>query len=591
MWRLSKQREPSVGRARAQRARFRSIAATSALAALLSVAAYEAHAFQGLERQTYDARFAVRGPLQAPGNIVIVALDRRTLAKLNLRPPVPRSLYATVIERLHTAGARVIAVDVVFAGQTQPQQDHALIAAIDAARPVALGTVASPGAPLLVPAGIRDPQRIGARLGSVAVRNDSDGEVRQMVYGEVGYPSLAAIADELLGRRVVASEFPAPIDYRGPPGTFRTYSMQDVLNARVATGAFNGKVVFVGITDPGEKDLFPTPASSDELSGVEIQATSLSTILAGFPLRFAPRGVDLLVILLLAIVPGAVSSRLTGAWGMAVSAVLLAMFVVAVQLVFDGGLVLSFVYPAFALVVSALGALAADLLMGAAERRHMARVFARFVPEPVVKEVLSRTDDDLRLTATTVEATVLFCDLRGFSHYAESRSAATVIATLNRYLTEMSEAIRLHGGTVVSYEGDGIMGVFGAPIEQDDHASRALAAAREMAGERRDRFNAWVSERTPGTVFRLGVGVSSGPVTSGCVGSDERMEYAAVGDTTNVAARLQSKSRDTREQVLISEATYVRVLPEPKDLAYIGEFVLSGRRTATKVYGTAPAAG
>jgi adenylate cyclase len=218
-------------------------------------------------------------------------------------------------------------------------------------------------------------------------------------------------------------------------------------------------------------------------------------------------------------------------------------------------------------------------------------VFARFVPEPVVKEVLSRTDDDLRLGATTLEASVLFCDLRGFSHYAESRSAATVIATLNCYLTEMSQAIRLHGGTVVSYEGDGIMGVFGAPIAQDDHASRALAAAREMAGERRDRFNAWVGEQTPGTVFRLGVGVSSGPVTSGCVGSDERVEYAAVGDTTNVAARLQSKSRETPQQVLISEATYVRVLPEPTDLTYIGEFVLTGRRTATKVYGTAPANG
>jgi adenylate cyclase len=267
--------------------------------------------------------------------------------------------------------------------------------------------------------------------------------------------------------------------------------------------------------------------------------------------------------------------------------VLLALFVIASQLAFNGGLVLSFVYPTLALVFAAIGALAADVLVGAGERRHMARVFARFVPEPVVKEVLSRTDHDFRLGATTVEASVLFCDLRGFSHFAESRSAATVIATLNRYLTEMSEAIKVHGGTVVSYEGDGIMGVFGAPLEQDDHANRALAAARDMAGERRDRFNAWVSERTPGTVFRVGVGVSSGPVMSGCVGSEERVEYAAVGDTTNVAARLQAKSRDTPEQVLISEATYVRVLPEPTDLTYIGEFVLSGRRTSTKVYGTA----
>jgi adenylate cyclase len=482
----------------------------------------------------------------------------------------------------------LIVIDVVFAGRTTTREDQALIAAIRAARPVLLATVASPGASLLVPAGVRDPTGIGARLGSVAVRNDPDGEVREMVFGDAGYQSLAVAAAAMLGRGVSASKFPALIDYRGGPGTFATYSLADVLNERVPSGAFRGRVVMVGITDPGEKDLFPTPASGRELAGVEIHANSLATILGGFPLAFAPHSVDVVLVLLLGLLPGLVASRLSAAWGLVVSGALLALFVVGVQLAFNAGTVVSFVYPGLALVLSALGALAAELVVGTVERRDMARVFARFVPEPVVKDVLSRADEDLRLGATTVEASVLFCDLRGFSRFAESRSAATVIATLNRYLTEMSQAIRRHGGTVVSYEGDGIMAVFGAPLEQDDHAARALAAAREMAGERRERFNAWVSERTPGTVFRLGVGVSSGPVTSGCVGSEERVEYAAVGDTTNVAARLQSKSRDTREQVLISEATYVRVLPEPTDLAYVGEFVLTGRRTATKVYGTAP---
>ena len=127
-----------------------------------------------------------------------------------------------------------------------------------------------------------------------------------------------------------------------------------------------------------------------------------------------------------------------------------------------------------------------------------------------------------------------------------------MIETLNRYLTEMSDALLAHGGTVVSYMGDGIMAVFGAPIEQPDHADRALAAAREMLTVRLPRFNASLAEDEG---FRMGIGLNSGPVSSGNVGSEQRLEYAAVGDTTNVAARLEAKCKETPHQLLFSDAT------------------------------------
>ncbi len=119
-------------------------------------------------------------------------------------------------------------------------------------------------------------------------------------------------------------------------------------------------------------------------------------------------------------------------------------------------------------------------------------MFSRFVPENVVDEVLARADEGLRLGGVEREATVMFTDLRGFTSFAESMGPEQVIDVLNQYLSEMSDAIMDHGGTLVAYMGDGIMAVFGAPIEQDDHADRALAAAREMLEVRLERFNEWM---------------------------------------------------------------------------------------------------
>ena len=135
-------------------------------------------------------------------------------------------------------------------------------------------------------------------------------------------------------------------------------------------------------------------------------------------------------------------------------------------------------------------------LTAAFERARMRDVFARFVPDAVVDQVLTRATEegDPRLGGERMDATVLFSDLRGFTTFAEARDPEQVIDVLNRYLTAMSDAILDHGGTLVAYMGDGIMAVFGAPVAADDHADRALAAAREML-ERLEEFNAWMRER------------------------------------------------------------------------------------------------
>jgi adenylate cyclase len=218
------------------------------------------------------------------------------------------------------------------------------------------------------------------------------------------------------------------------------------------------------------------------------------------------------------------------------------------------------------------------------EREHVRNVFSRFVPEQVVEEVLRRTDDDLRLAGVRRFATVLFADLRGFTTFAQAMAADLVIEVLNQYLTEMSDAILDHGGTLVAYLGDGIMAVFGAPIEADDHADRALAAAREMVEVRLPRFNRWLADSGLGDGFSIGIGLNSGPVMSGTVGSARRLEYAAVGDTTNTAARLEAATKATPHSVLVADSTRESLRRSPDDLAPAGELELRGKETKTKAW-------
>jgi adenylate cyclase len=200
----------------------------------------------------------------------------------------------------------------------------------------------------------------------------------------------------------------------------------------------------------------------------------------------------------------------------------------------------------------------------------------------VVDEVL-RSADGLRLGGVQREATVMFSDLRGFTSFAETLEPALVIDSLNRYLTAMSEAILDHGGTLVAYMGDGIMAVFGAPLQQEDHADRALAASREML-ERLEGFNQWLRDEEMHDGFKMGIGLNSGRVMSGHVGSERRLEYTALGDTTNTAARLEGMTKGTPYQLYVADSTRVLLKQPADDLIEVGEFEVRGRRAKIKLW-------
>ncbi len=564
------------------------LAAVAVAAAGLAVTAYALDLLRPLELNTVDARYRVRGTRSPPKDLVLVALDPRSLKELGQRPPLPRSLHARLLERLRRDHPRLIVYDFQFIGHTGRREDEALKAAVSAARPVVLGTHESGGDPVPVPAGEPDPRRLGATIASVAVPNDSDGKIRRMLYAPIELKSLGVAAAELVaGRPVGESHFPdntAWIDYRGPPGTVRTYSFSSVLAGRVPRAAFANKIVVVGPTDPIEKDVFPTPMSDNVMAGPEIQANAIATILDGFPLTPVAGAIDVLLIVLFAAVPALAALRRSALVTLAVSAGALAVLAVGAQLAFDAGRIVAVTYPALGLVLAATGSVAVDYFGERRERRHMRQLFSRFVPADVVDDVIQRADEDLRLGGVRREGTVMFTDLRGFTTFSESLEPERVVEVINQYLGEMSEAILGHGGTLVSYMGDGIMALFGAPLEQPDHADRALSAAREMLLTRLPRFNAWLRAQGFAHEFRMGIGLNSGDVMSGNVGSERRLEYTAIGDTTNTAARLEGMTKDTPHDLFVADSTRGRLRNEPTDLIYVEELPIRGRQSTIKVW-------
>jgi adenylate cyclase len=223
------------------------------------------------------------------------------------------------------------------------------------------------------------------------------------------------------------------------------------------------------------------------------------------------------------------------------------------------------------------------------ERNRVRDVFARFLPEPLVDQVLAKAEGEPSIEAEQMTASVMFADLRGFTRFGEGRPVDEVIAALNRYHELMTDAILDNGGTLIDRMGDGIMAAFGAPVASEDHADRALGAAREMAGPKLDAFNGWLREHALGDGFRMGVGINSGLVMSGSVGSSRRLDYTVIGDTTNTASRIEGLTKELPFSVLVSEETYgaLRGMP-PEDLVFVDEVEIRGRRSAVKLWGLGP---
>lgn len=581
---------------RLRRRRAVTLAVVALGAAALGLLAYGTHLLRLQELSTIDTRFSIRGTQPAPSEIAVVQIDDTTFNQLGLQWPFPRRFHGELIDRLRDDGARVIAYDVQFTEPTVPREDSALISAVarDRGHVVLSTTEVNSHGESHIFGGESVVRSVGARAGSTVIQPDPDGVLRKLPFSFNGLDSFAVATVETATRHRVS---PAPlggghsalIDYRGPPGTFPTYSFSEVLRGQVPARAFRGKIVVVGAGAPSLGDTHVTPTTGDGvMSGPEVQANAIWTVEHDFPLRSSSTALDVLLILVMAIAPTLFGWRFRAVAAVSSAVALGAAYVVIAQLAFDGGRILPVVYPLGALVVSAIGALVVTTTITAFERQWVHDTFSRFVPEAVVEDVLARTDENHRLGGVRRVGTVLFSDLRGFTTFSESLEPDQVVECLNRYMTEMSEAIMDHGGTLVTYMGDGIMAVFGAPIEQVDHADRALAATREMLFERLPRFNEWMRARGLGDGFQMGVGLNSGEIMSGQVGSEQRMEYTAIGDTVNTAARLEGMTKDTPHSAFVAESTKALLRAEASTLTFVDELAVRGREATIRVWTLIP---
>jgi CHASE2 domain-containing sensor protein/tRNA A-37 threonylcarbamoyl transferase component Bud32 len=344
------------------------------------------------ERTTIDARFSIRGPKRPPPSIALVAIDQDSLARLP-RFPFPRTLYVPAIQRLQADGARVIAFDIEFNRPTTVHADEALIEAVSRARPVVLATsLIDQFGNAEVLGGPAVQRQIGAQVGATLAPTDSAGVIRRLPYSVRRLPSFAVALARLSGRKPSAGRFShggGLIDYLGPAGTFPTVSFVDLLGGRVPSGTLRGRVVIIGETAPSGQDLHPSPFGV--ISGPEVQANGLATILNGFPLRDSAGWATVLLIVALALLPPLAAVRGGALATLAVAAAALIVLSVGSQLAFDGGRVLDYTDSLLALAVSSIATVGFDYAVQNRERNRLRELFADFSPD-VVEQVLAQSD-------------------------------------------------------------------------------------------------------------------------------------------------------------------------------------------------------
>jgi adenylate cyclase len=552
------------------------------------LAAYVTDVLGDTELDTVDARFAIRGDLPPPDDVIVVGIDDETFSELDEQWPFKRSRHAQLVDRLREHGARTIVYDVQFTEPTRPKEDNALLDAVARAGNVVLATTeVEKGGGTNVFGGDDVVRSVRARAASANFVSDAGRVVRRMRYDVEGLKTLAVVAVERATRTPVdRGEFPDPawIDYHGED-TIRVVPFSRAARGSFRPGTFRDKIVVVGAAAPSLQDVHPTSVSADSyMYGVEVQANAISTLLRGFPLKEAPGWVTVALILLFGAVGPMIAIRFGWARAAALGLALAGLYCVFVQVMFNSGVIVDFVYPEASLALGVVNGLAIALMLNAFERERVRDLFSRFVPEAVVAEVMKNVDEDLRLGGERRVVTVLFSDIRGFTTFSEGRSPERVIEVLNRYLTTMTDVILEHGGTLVAFMGDGIMAVFGAPIELEDHADRAYAAACEMAGPALDDFNEWMRSEGHGDGFRIGVGLNSGEVMAGNVGSEKRLEYTVIGDTTNTASRIEGMTKGTPHMVMVSESTRLALTHKQPDLAPMDAMEVRGRQARVVIW-------
>jgi adenylate cyclase len=372
------------------------------------------------------------------------------------------------------------------------------------------------------------------------------------------------------------------INYLGPAKTFPHYSISDIIKGRLAPENFRDKIVLVGATATGIYDLRVTPFGT-VYPGVEIHATVIDNILnQNFLQRSAWTSfLDVCALIIFGLIIGVAIPRVKAVQGVLLSFFILAFFVVANTFIFSHfNIWLNLIYPVLTMIVIYLAITVYHYITEEREKKKIRGAFQYYLTASVINEML-KDPTKLKLGGDKKDLSVLFSDIRGFTSISEKMTPEELVHLLNEYLTAMTNVVFKYDGLLDKYMGDAIMAVFGAPLDQPDHALRACRTALGMIEELKILQRKWAEEDRP--VLNIGVGINTGDMVVGNMGSEMRFDYTVMGDSVNLGSRLEGINKEYGTNIIISEYTYEAI----KDVLFCRELDsvrVKGKKLPVRIY-------
>jgi adenylate cyclase len=372
------------------------------------------------------------------------------------------------------------------------------------------------------------------------------------------------------------------INYPGPAKTFPHYSINDILKGKIPAEKLHNKIVLVGVTATAVYDLRVTPFGN-VYPGVEIHASVVDNILHQNFLKYSSliRFIDIIVIIAFGLIMSLIIVRLRAVKGLIAALIIIAAFVAANIFMFSRYNVwLNIVYPVLTMIVIYLGITIYRYIKEEREKKKIRNAFQYYLTSSVINEML-KDPTKLKLGGDRKDLTVLFSDIRGFTTISEKLTPEELVRLLNEYFTAMTKVVFKYEGLLDKYMGDAIMAVFGAPLDQPDHPQRACFTALGMLDELHRLQKKWQEEGRP--VLNIGVGVNTGDMVVGNMGSEMRFNYTVMGDMVNLGSRLEGINKEYGSNIIISEFTY-KAIKEAMCCRELDWVRVKGKKLPVKIY-------
>ncbi len=411
--------------------------------------------------------------------------------------------------------------------------------------------------------------------------------------GPASAPLVPAVIPSLYGPEATGQRM--LIRYTGPvmkdgKATYADYGFYDLFYSErqilegekplVDPAVFKDKIVVIGTTAAGLKDLFTVPFAEGSMPGMQVHANIVDNLLSQRFMRPAGPGVNLFVLACCALAVGVMGAAVS-VWPAVGFALLVAAGVGGSSvLLMARGVWLDVAVPLLAVAAAAFGSTVYQYFVEGREKRQVKRTFSRFVSKDVYEQLVA-DPSSARVGGARRDMSVLFADIRGFTTMTERGRPEEVVAQLNEYFSRMVDVVFAHRGTVDKFVGDMVMALFGAPVADADHADHAVQAALGMLSALSGLNATWAADGKP--PLEIGIGINSGDMVAGIIGSDTVMSYTVIGDAVNLGSRLESLNKEYGTRLIISRATRDR-LKGRYDMKPLGAVTVKGKSEPVDIF-------